>query len=138
MFQYRSLTEFQRPAKSPRARPCLPLLTCLLLVDTLVFQQYRFHLNGALVSLFFSGLTGAAITDETPPGYAELSEERREERDEIKGPEREHTKEGPGRRTERRLEDQLHIERRRRGGARRGGDATRRGELRDAVCVAAD
>lgn len=30
-------------------------LTGLLLVDTLVFQQYRFHLNGALVALFFSG-----------------------------------------------------------------------------------
>jgi hypothetical protein len=30
-------------------------LSVLLLVDTLVFQQYRFHLNGALVSLFFSG-----------------------------------------------------------------------------------
>ena len=31
------------------------VLTGLLLVDTQVFQQYRFHLNGALVSLFFSG-----------------------------------------------------------------------------------
>lgn len=30
-------------------------LTGLLLIDTLVFQQYRFHLNGALVALFFSG-----------------------------------------------------------------------------------
>ena len=30
------------------------VLSCLLLVDTLVFQQYRFHLNGALVALFFS------------------------------------------------------------------------------------
>jgi hypothetical protein len=30
-------------------------LTVVLLIDTLVFQQYRFHINGALVALFFSG-----------------------------------------------------------------------------------
>lgn len=30
-------------------------LSVILLIDTLVFQQYRFHINGALVALFFSG-----------------------------------------------------------------------------------
>ena len=45
----------QRHVIAPLAWLINVALTCLLLVDTLVFQQYRFHLNGALVSLFFSG-----------------------------------------------------------------------------------
>lgn len=45
----------QRHVVAPLAWAIGVALSCLLLVDTLVFQQYRFHLNGALVSLFFSG-----------------------------------------------------------------------------------
>jgi len=45
----------QRHLVAPLAWAINVALTALLLVDTLVFQQYRFHLNGALVSLFFSG-----------------------------------------------------------------------------------
>lgn len=45
----------QRHVIAPLAWAINVALTGWLLVDTLVFQQYRFHLNGALVSLFFSG-----------------------------------------------------------------------------------
>lgn len=45
----------QRHVVAPLAWALGVALSTLLLVDTVVFQQYRFHLNGALVALFFSG-----------------------------------------------------------------------------------